>query len=160
MRVRTLSQHVLVIAAAAVVAATLKTKPPALMESAVFYGGVAVLIFAVSLGLVDWHYQSAFSAIRNQLARYEARRGTIGPWRSHVTVRTELRDHCASSSPFFLLAGCGGGLAISQILGILGLSAFLLTELALFLELARRSRRRSRDLENELSLLDTRSGPG
>ncbi len=70
-------------------------------------GGAILCTVAVGLCLIDWHYQSAFTAIRNRLANMEAYHGCVGPWRAHLSVRTGVADHIASYIPFYLLALLG-----------------------------------------------------
>ena len=103
MRVRTLSQQVMVLAIAALVAALAPEEGKWNKEDVMQYGGVAISLFALSLLVVDWHYQSAFSAIRNAMAELESKAGIEGPWRAHLRARTQKRDHVASYLPFLFL---------------------------------------------------------
>ena len=110
MRVRTISQQVLILGVVGIsvleVDESLQDKYP----YALLFVGIALIVFAISLALVDWHYQSAFSVIRNQLARIECENEVSGPWLGHLFVRTYKNDHFASYLPFVLLAwfGCIG----------------------------------------------------
>jgi len=79
--------------------------------------GVLLMLVALSLGLVDWHYQSAFQAIRNVLARIEFALGVVGPWRAHFTVRGSWRDFIASYLPFGLLFAIGLMVAATNVAG-------------------------------------------
>ena len=103
MKTRTLSQQVLILGVVGVGAAMSKEGsviPPEIL----LIVGIAFLLFSISLAFVDWHYQSAFTAIRNSLAVMEAKSHMEGPWRAHLGARTQLKDHVASYFPFLLLA--------------------------------------------------------
>jgi hypothetical protein len=112
MQTRTLSGQVLVLGIVGIIAALATTHAEATYHPTFLIVGGAVLIaFSFSLALVDWHYQSAFTAIRNSLVDIEKAVGVSGPWRAHVAVRTKKRDHFASYVPFFILYTCGTILA-------------------------------------------------
>lgn len=112
MRVRTLSQQLLVIAVAglATALANENIKPGEILHTQIFIAaGIALVGLSFSLLVVDWHYQSAFTAIRNSLAFMESRNYPFyGPWVAHFNTRTQFRDHIASYLPFHLLAIIGG----------------------------------------------------
>lgn len=75
----------------------------------VFWSGVVLTVFALSLMLVGWHYQSAFTAMRSSLAGLESTfaPGIAGPWTAHRVARTPLRDWCSSYCPFLFIAAAG-----------------------------------------------------
>jgi hypothetical protein len=81
------------------------------MKPILICSGIAIILFAISLWLIDWHYQSAFTAIRNWLASEEMKSQTKkvvrGPWSSHKKVRTATNDGIASYMPFFILSIVG-----------------------------------------------------
>ncbi len=68
-----------------------------------FSSGIIMVILAISFWYVDWHYQSAFTSIRNCLARLEHENGMDGPWKYHLQVRGGFNDHLASYLPFLFL---------------------------------------------------------
>ena len=109
MRTRTLSQQILAVSVVGLGAA-IANKDISIGSQIFLTGGVVLLVFSGSLFFVDWHYQSAFTAIRNSLAFIESRQPLFGPWIAHLNVRTHFRDHIASYLPFLLLAivGCLG----------------------------------------------------
>jgi hypothetical protein len=120
LQTRTLSQQVLV-AGTIGLAAAIASKEASDRPWIIFGSGVVLILFSVSLGFVDWHYQSAFTAIRNSLARIEHQQEFDGPWTAHLSARTEFKDHVASYMPFLLLftMGCGAmglglGLGLSK----------------------------------------------
>lgn len=100
MRVRTLA---VVVAAAAIAVPFTGNLPNDKTKLAWEFGGIILAAVAISFWLVDWHYQSAFAAIRDSLAMLEAQHGVEGPWRAHLRTRTRLWDHIASYVPFLLL---------------------------------------------------------
>lgn len=69
--------------------------------------GLIFVALAISLGLIDWHYQSAFSAIRDSLAKLEVQAKIDGPWRAHLRTRGRFEDQLASYFPFYFMAGTG-----------------------------------------------------
>lgn len=107
MQVRTLSQQVLIGAAIALSVATLGVDPDSAspvvsLGYVLLCGGLVLMGFGVALGLVDWHYQSAFTAIRDALAYMEG--AVPGPWRAHKCVRVaKWNDFVASYFPFWAL---------------------------------------------------------
>ena len=107
MRVRTLAQHVLVVGVAGLSILMLDYQKDEELPYAILIVSFSLLVFSISLFLVDWHYQSAFTGIRNQLARMECEKGISGPWLAHLCIRTHLNDHIASYLPFLLLGFCG-----------------------------------------------------
>jgi hypothetical protein len=111
MQTRTLSQQILVVGVVGLSAAV-ASKEAFRRPEIVLTGGLALVAFAVSLAFVDWHYQSAFTAIRNSLAEIEHELELMGPWRAHLAERTHVKDHVASYVPFILLCiiGCIGTL--------------------------------------------------
>jgi len=126
MTVRTLSQQIMAVSFVGFIAALSSKTNNLNMSYLLGYGGIAVVIFSVSLLVVDWHYQSAFTAIRNALARLEVKVGIVGPWRSHLIARTRKRDHLASYLPFlllwllgFIISGVGFNHSISWSITIL-----------------------------------------
>ncbi len=109
MRVRTLAQHVLVVGVAGLAVLMVEfEKDEEQLPYAILMVSFSLLLFSISLFLVDWHYQSAFTGIRNQLAKMECENGISGPWLAHLCVRTHLNDHIASYLPFILLGILGG----------------------------------------------------
>ena len=106
MRTRTLSQEVLLVSVVGLSAVITKVDASA-WPQIVLAAGIALLPFSVSLAFVDWHYQSAFSAIRNFLADIEVSHKQNGPWRAHLKERTHFKDHIASYGPFLLLSAIG-----------------------------------------------------
>ena len=108
MRVRTLAQHVLVVGVAGLAVLMLDFQDKDDLSYAILFVSFSLLLFSISLFLVDWHYQSAFTGIRNQLAKMECENGISGPWLAHLCVRTHLNDHIASYLPFILLGVLGG----------------------------------------------------
>jgi protein-S-isoprenylcysteine O-methyltransferase Ste14 len=121
MRTRTLAQQILATATVALGVATATSEIQGWNRAEIFIaGGVVLLALAFSLLFVDWHYQSAFTAIRNSLAYIESRQPVAGHWLSHLNVRTQFKDHIASYFPFLLLAAMGclsvlGGLNILRM---------------------------------------------
>lgn len=118
MQVRTLSQQVLIAAVISLSVAILPEiggEEPELnnyVGIVLILGGWILGCFSVSLALVDWHYQSAFTAIRNTLAIMEG--DTDGPWKAHKEVRRKQYDFIASYFPFWILWAIG---AIACIVG-------------------------------------------
>ncbi|HVF61205.1 MAG TPA: hypothetical protein VNJ70_15465 [Thermoanaerobaculia bacterium] len=117
-------------------------------------GGLTLVLLAISLGFVDWHYQSAFSAIRDSLARAEAERRIDGPWRAHLSVRSRLVDHFASYLPFVFLFAIG---CVGACVGMFGigigwwLSAPLVAAaFAFFFYLSSRAKKRDRKMQAEI----------
>lgn len=106
MKTRTLSQQVLIVSVVGLSAVIANKDVPSRHEI-VLIGGIALLAFSVSLTFVDWHYQSAFTAIRNALACIEYTIKLPGPWRAHLGERTQFKDHVASYLPFLLLFAIG-----------------------------------------------------
>ncbi len=117
MRTRTLSQHIMLISVGVFAGIYSEAIPinndigPKLL----IVGGSILCFFSISLRLIDWHYQSAFSAIRDSLAALECKNQILkntdnlnSPWRSHLAVRTRFHDHIASYFPFLLLMAVGG----------------------------------------------------
>lgn len=154
MQVRTLAQRVLLLSVAGLAVALLKSNngggtpdgagveggPVSIVEatealisgpyqSVVLAVGVALVVFAFSLSLIDWHYQSAFTAIRDSLAKFELERDLDGPWRAHAEVRKRPADHIATYAPFTtvaLVGAAGVGVAGEPLLAFaLGLGAVL-----------------------------------
>ncbi|HSL83679.1 MAG TPA: NAD(P)-dependent oxidoreductase [Thermoanaerobaculia bacterium] len=116
MRVRTLAQQALLAAAAGLGAAVIGRENIEYFYDLMGVVGLLLVVFAVSLFFVDWHYQSAFTAIRNHLTTIEARHHVEeldrlechdGPWTAHLSVRTRFRDHVASYLPFLLIGEVG-----------------------------------------------------
>lgn len=116
MRVRTLAQQALLAAAAGLGAAIIGRENIDYFFELMGVVGLLLVVFAVSLFFVDWHYQSAFTAIRNHLTTIEARHhvvelGTLkchdGPWTAHLSVRTKRRDHVANYLPFLFIGDVG-----------------------------------------------------
>jgi hypothetical protein len=117
MRVRTLAQHVLIVYVIAISVAILSGKfgieqgtnvyIPILKGNVLMYAGLILGLFSVSLALVDWHYQSAFTAIRDALREMEG--NLYGPWKAHKRVRNSRNDFIASYVPFWILWGIGLG---------------------------------------------------
>lgn len=108
MQARTLLQQVFGVGGAGAVVVVITY--PGISSWLYILAGIVLMVFAVSLAMVDWHYQSAFSAVRNALARLEQEwaKGGRGPWTAHLEVRQEWKDHVASLTPFFLVyvSGC------------------------------------------------------
>lgn len=111
MRVRTLTQQIFGASVVGLAAYLNTRKSPTLVfpDPVFIIGGITLVFLAVALGFVDWHYQTAFSAIRDSLAKAEARHNRKGPWpwRAHLSVRTNFKDHIASYLPFVLLGVVG-----------------------------------------------------
>lgn len=152
MRVRTLAQHVLVVGVAGLSVLMVDfEKDEAQLPYAILMVSISLLLFSISLFLVDWHYQSAFTGIRNQLAKIECENGISGPWLAHLCVRTHLNDHIASYLPFILLGILGGaglwfGASDHPELGYIAIGAMLLVILLfiIFLFIASKSDKRIR----------------
>lgn len=110
MRVRTLSQQILAVGVAGLGTALAKEGITPDIRAQIFIAaGVALVALSFSLLVVDWHYQTAFTGIRNSLAFMETRnRPFFGPWIAHFNTRTQFKDHIASYLPFHLLAIIGG----------------------------------------------------
>lgn len=156
MRTRTLSQQILAVAVVGLATAAVKGAD---VPGILLFGGVTLLAFAFSLLFVDWHYQSAFTAIRNTLASMESKRGMVGPWLCHLNARTHFNDHLASYSPFVALATLGclsvwRGLAENAIkpfsegksVWLIPLIAFTAI-LAFFLNRCRHAKKRDADMK-------------
>jgi hypothetical protein len=108
MQTRTLSQQIMAAAAVGLATAAATRGIDDTARVAIFLSvGIVLLAFAFSLLFVDWHYQSAFTAIRNALAFIESRQPVLGPWIAHLNARTHFNDHIASYLPFLLLAALG-----------------------------------------------------
>lgn len=123
MQVRTLAQQVLIGGVIALSVATLGlefTEAGAAEASMRFmayvltFGGMILICFGVGLAFVDWHYQTAFTVMRDTLAYMEEKQ--VGPWRAHWCVRRRQPDYLASYVPFLIL--CAIGLA-AMIAGFL-----------------------------------------
>lgn len=149
MRVRTLAQHVLVVGVAGLSVLMLDYQKEEELPYAILIVSFSLLIFSISLFLVDWHYQSAFTGIRNQLASIECEKGISGPWLAHLCIRTHLNDHVASYLPFLLLGalGCLGvwlGSAEHYMLGYvaIGILIVIITSFIAFLFIASKNDRR------------------
>lgn len=152
MRVRTLAQHVLVVGVAGLSVLMLDHRNKEELPYAILIVSFSLLVFSISLFLVDWHYQSAFSGIRNQLARMECEKGISGPWLAHLSIRTHLNDHIASYLPFLLLGalGCLGiwmGSADHYMLGnaAIGILIVVIISFVVFLLIASKNDRRIRE---------------
>lgn len=114
MQVRTLTQQVLMATVAAVAVAILAKGTLSDQVDHTFLGyillctGIVLGSFSASLALIDWHYQSAFTAIRDALVELEKDAELIhGPWQAHKKVRTSPDDFIASYVPFWFLSGIG-----------------------------------------------------
>ncbi len=108
MRTRTLSQQILGASAVGLATALATPRIAQGARAEIFVAaGFILLAFAFALLFVDWHYQSAFTAIRNSLAFMESRQPILGPWIAHLNARTHFNDHIASYFPFLLLAALG-----------------------------------------------------
>jgi len=138
MRVRTLSQQVLILGAVGFLAALTEGKNKDYQMGIMIFGGIALSVLAFSLSVVDWHYQSAFSMIRDSLAKLEVKSQIEGPWRAHLSARTHKRDHVSSYLPFLLLwflglttVGFGaedsGWWVVIGLLGLLSLLWFIVS---------------------------------
>lgn len=153
MRVRTLAQHVLVVGVAGLSVLMVDfEKDEEQLPYAIIMVSISLLLFSISLFLVDWHYQSAFTGIRNQLAKIECENGISGPWLAHLCVRTHLNDHIASYLPFILLGILGGaglwiGASDHPALGYIAFGAMVMVILLfiLFLFIASKSDKRIRE---------------
>lgn len=156
MRVRTLAEQILGVSVVGL-AAYLKTGDSAELDDRVILaGGLTLVILAISLGFIDWHYQSAFSAIRDSLAKAEAERKLGGPWRAHLSVRTRLKDHVASYLPFILLGAVGCFVATYALGGIWlrgGFPFLLVLTGTGFLYLCQRAMKRDRGTEEEIKTI-------
>lgn len=105
MKVRTLSQHVLIGILIALSVAAVGNEQ-FFFEKALwpifYFGGIILGLFSISLALVDWHYQSAFTAIRNVLVTIEG--NEFGPWHAHKKIRSKMgHDFVSSYFPFWVL---------------------------------------------------------
>jgi hypothetical protein len=129
-------------------------------------GGAMLCVVAIGLGLIDWHYQSAFAAIRDRLANMEAWHKCNGPWRSHLSVRTGFADHIASYIPFFLLALLGivgivwGTDPLLQLKVALCLGIVYITCLGLFVFVCGKKTSDHKRFEEELANLCAAAGCG
>lgn len=159
MQVRSLAQQILFIGVAGMATAlsmpenTLGIGPATI----VLIGAIALLTVTASLSFVDWHYQSAFAAMRNYLALVEEKNGLSGPWLAHLKVRTGFKDHIASYVPFLLLilVGCLG-----LAFGLEGRpgswmipAAILFLAVCWFMHRCRRAAREDRDTMERLSAI-------
>lgn len=86
------------------------------------FGGVALFLFAVSLWTVNWHFSTAFRAMRDVICELEPAkpiRGCScsdgGPWRAHKRAREPLADTIAWNLPFGVLAVIA---AVSVVAGL------------------------------------------
>jgi hypothetical protein len=115
MQVRTMAQQVLIAGVIGLSVATLGLEftgeelgtSMRFLGYILICGGAVLFCFGVSLGVVNWHYQSAFTAIRNVLAFLEG--DEVGPWRAHWCIRkAKTHDRIASNFPFWILCLVGG----------------------------------------------------
>ncbi|MFT3686388.1 MAG: hypothetical protein QM783_15950 [Phycisphaerales bacterium] len=78
-------------------------------------GGFVLVVFAVMLWLVNWHFSDAFRAMRDFLNSLERSRAAIvaeltehvGVWDAHARARTRVDDEIASTGPFVALGLLG-----------------------------------------------------
>lgn len=107
MRIRTLAQQILAVSVVGFAAAMSEAVNITNLDMLFGVGGVTLLILTTSLTLVDWHYKTAFTAIRDSLAELEQQEGLYGPWQAHLETRTRFKDHIASAMPFLFLGIAG-----------------------------------------------------
>lgn len=175
MSVRTLAQQVSLAAAAGLAAALIgQERIEPFFSELMWVSGLVLTVFALSLFFVDWHYQSAFTAIRNHLATIEARHHLeevealdchAGPWTAHLDARTQFKDHLASYVPFLLIGDLGLAAALYGLhetpigVSLLGLAAVAVH--MLFVVACRKASRDDRGFKGKLGRLQSlASRPG
>lgn len=109
MQVRTLSQNVLIayLVGLGIAYRTLSTDGESGFAHILWTTGFVLVLFSISLAVVNWHYQSAFEAIRDNLKRLEENANLVGPWRVHQLVRGGRKDAYAQFAPFVISAFIG-----------------------------------------------------
>ena len=100
---------------AAIGAVTLKWDDMSDRVSVLMIAGTATSFMGIVLLLIDWHFQSAFEAIRDTNAITEAKQGVKGPWLAHFKVREPVSVFLASYLPLLLLIWGGATVMFASI---------------------------------------------